>query len=230
LHLVGLHYPNWLKTLSLNLYFLRHGETTYSQTGGFCGSINPELTAEGHQMAEKFATSYQTIAWNAIYASPMRRTIATAKPLCQKVGLEMQLRDGLKEINYGLWEGKTQEYVKQNHLDEYIKWMAEPAWNSPMGGETSVEIANRAAPVISELAANYAKKDSEQNVLIVSHKGTIRILLCGFLGIDLGRYRDRIDMPVASVSLVKFDSHGPKLLSLGDRNHLSPDLLARHGT
>jgi len=212
--------------MSLNLYFLRHGETTYSQTGGYCGSIDPDLTAEGLQMVEEFANVYQAIAWDGIYVSPMKRTIASAKPLCKKVGIEMQLRDGLKEINYGHWEDKTPEFVKENYLDDYINWMAEPAWNAPTGGETAVEITNRAEPVISEVVA----KHKSGNVLIVSHKGTIRILLCNFLGIDLGRYRDRLDMPVASVSLVRFDPHGPMLQRLGDRAHLSVELISRKGT
>lgn len=212
--------------MSLHLYFLRHGETTFSQTGGYCGSIDPDLTTEGLQMAQEFANVYQAIAWNAIYVSPMKRTIATAKPLCEKVGIEMQLRNGLKEINYGEWEGKTPEFVKENYLDNYIKWMTEPAWNAPLGGETAVEITNRAEPVISEIVS----KHDSGNVLIISHKGTIRILLCNFLGIDLGRYRDRLDMPVASVSVVRFDTHGPMLQRLGDRAHLSAELIARKGT
>ena len=212
--------------MSLTMYFLRHGETTYSQTGGYCGILDPDLTDEGTQMAKAFATAYQEIPWTAIYVSPMKRTIATAQPLCQAVGLDMQLRDGLKEINYGQWEGKTSEYVKEFHLDEYIKWMTEPAWNAPTGGETSVEVSSRSALVISEIEAKY----SDGNVLVVSHKGTIRILLCSLLGIDLGRYRDRIDMPVSSVSVIKFDTHGPLLQRLGDRSYLSDDLRSRAGT
>jgi probable phosphoglycerate mutase len=212
--------------MSLTLYFLRHGETTYSQNGGYCGVLDPDLTVEGTQMAEAFAAVYQALPWTAVYVSPMKRTIATARPLCEAVGLEMQRRDGLKEINYGKWEDKTPEYVKNFHLDDYIKWMTEPAWNPPTGGETAVEVASRAAPVISEIESKY----SEGNVLVVSHKGTIRILLCSLLGIDLGRYRDRIDMPAASVSAIKFGTHGPLLQRLGDRAYLSDELLARPGT
>ncbi|CAN1210133.1 histidine phosphatase family protein [Tumidithrix helvetica PCC 7403] len=212
--------------MSLTLYFLRHGETTYSQTGGYCGTLDPDLTDEGHRMAQAFAATYQEIAWTAIYVSPMKRTIATAKPLCEAVGMEMQLRDGLKELHYGEWEGKTPEYVKATHLDDYIKWLTEPAWNPPTGGETAVEVASRATPTISKIESEH----SEGNVLVVSHKGTIRILLCSLLGIDLGRYRDRIDMPAASVSVVKFDTHGPLLQRLGDRAYLPDDLRERSGT
>lgn len=212
--------------MSLTLYFLRHGETTYSQTGGYCGILDPDLTEAGIQMAQAFALAHRNISWTAIYVSPMKRTIATAKALCEITGMSMELRDGLKEINYGQWEGRNLEYVKEFYLDDYINWMTEPAWNPPSGGENAVEVASRASLVISEIQTKY----SDGNVLVVSHKGTIRILLCSLLGIDLGRYRDRIDMPTASVSVIKFSKHGPLLQILGDRSFLSEDLRLRPGT
>jgi probable phosphoglycerate mutase len=89
--------------MSLKLYFLKHGETIYSQTGGYCGNLDPDLTPECMLMAEELATAYQSISWQAVFVSPMKRTIATARPLCTAIGLEMQLRDGLMEINYGAW-------------------------------------------------------------------------------------------------------------------------------
>lgn len=212
--------------MSLKLYLLRHGETTYSRTGGYCGELDPELTPEGTQMAKAFADAYRDLPWVAIYASPMKRTIATAKPLCDAIGMEMQFRDGLKEIRYGKWEDKTVEFVKQHYPDDYVRWLTEPAWNPPTGGETAVEIASRAMLVISEIEAKYPTG----NVLVVSHKATLRIILCSLLGIDLGRYRDRIHALAASVSIVKFDVHGPLLEVLGDRYHLPEHLRTLAGT
>lgn len=212
--------------MNLKIYFLRHGETTYSQTGGYCGILDPELTAEGQEMADAFAEMYKAVPWNAVYCSPMKRTIATAKPLCEAIGMEPQLRDGLKEIHYGEWEGKTQADVKERFAEDYVRWLTEPAWNPPTGGETAVQIASRASLVATEIEQKYAGG----NVLVVSHKATIRVLLCSLLGIDLGRYRDRVDMPAASVSVVKFDVHGPMLQILGDRSYMSAELRDRPGT
>lgn len=212
--------------MALNLYFLRHGETEASITGGYCGEIDPELTKAGLAMADAFAAAYQALPWEAVFVSPMRRTIATAAPFCQAVGLPMQPRDGLKEIRYGQWEGQTSDYVRQHFNDDYVRWLAEPAWNPPTGGETTVEIASRAALVVAEIEAAY----STGNVLVVSHKATIRIILCSLLGIDLGRYRARISLPVASVSQVRFETHGPMLVRHGDRAHLPAALANRPGT
>ncbi|HEY9909863.1 MAG TPA: histidine phosphatase family protein [Thermosynechococcaceae cyanobacterium] len=212
--------------MSLKLYLVRHGETIYSKTGSYCGEIDPELTADGLLMAEQLAAAYQSHPWTAAFVSPMKRTIATAKPLCESLGLEMQLRDGLKEIRYGQWEDKTPEYVSQHYAEDYQHWLTEPAWNPPTGGETAVQIASRASLVIAEIQERY----EAGNVLVVSHKATIRVILCSLLGIDLGSYRNRIAALAASVNVVKFDVRGPMLEVLGDRSHLDDRLRALAGT
>jgi broad specificity phosphatase PhoE len=202
--------------MTLKIYFIRHGETVASKTDDFCGTSDVELTPEGHMMAKDFANAYQHLSWKAIYCSPMRRTIATAKPICDLIGMEMQLRNGLKEIDFGEWEGKTPARVNREFHDEYVRWQSEPGWNAPPGGERAIDIARRSSEVIEEIENNHA----EGNVLVVSHKATIRIMLCSLLGIDVGRYRDRIHMPVAAVSLLEFNQQGPRLIKLSDRSHL----------
>jgi len=212
--------------MSLILYLLRHGETVYSRLGSYCGELDPELTPEGQQMAKTFAAAYRHLPWDAVYVSPMKRTIATAQPLCDAIGLEMQLRDGLKELRYGQWEDQTADYVKTHYETDYLHWLTEPAWNPPTGGETAVQVASRASLVIAEIEEKYPTGQ----VLVVSHKATLRIILCSLLGLDLGRYRDRIEMPAASVSVVKFDVHGPLLQRLGDRSFMPDDLRNLPGT
>ncbi|GGA15977.1 histidine phosphatase family protein [Okeania sp. KiyG1] len=212
--------------MNLKLYFIRHGETTYSKTGGYCGILDPELTPEGLEMAEQFAKTHSSLNWTAAYVSPMKRTIATAKPLCDAVGLEMQIRDGLKEIAYGKWEGETPETVNRDYHDEYVRWLTDPGWNSPTGGEKGIDIARRSSQVIQEIQDKY----ETGNVLVVSHKATIRIMLCDLLGIDIGRYRDRIAMLVGGVSIIEMGHHGPLLHCLSDRCYLDEKLRSLQGT
>lgn len=212
--------------MAVQVYFLRHGETSYSRTGGFCGFTDAELTPEGELMAEDFASKYAALPWEGIYCSPLQRTVATATPLAGRIGLKLALRDGLKEINYGQWEKRSHAEVKEQYQEDYSKWLAEPAWNAPTGGETAFQIAERSTAVIQEILSRHASG----NVLVVSHKATIRIILCTLLGMELGRYRDRINVLTASVSMLKFDSHGPMLEILGDRSHLRAELRGRPGT
>jgi broad specificity phosphatase PhoE len=212
--------------MSLIIYFLRHGETTASQTGGYCGTLDPDLTPEGHQMAEDFARAYKSLSWGAVFSSPLRRAVATAKPLCEATGIRMQLKEGLREIAYGQWEGKNPEEVNREFHDTYVRWLAEPGWNAPDGGERGIDVARRSSLVIEEIE----QICSAGSVLVVSHKATTRIMLCSLIGIDVGRFRDRISMPVASVSIIEMAVNGPLLCMMGDRSYLRKQLRSRVGT
>src|SRR4051812_13190003 len=158
-------------------------------------------------MAQAFSDAYRNTSWSAIYSSPLRRTVATAGPLCETLGLQMELRDDLKEIGYGKWEGKTKDEVNLDFHDDYLQWLADPAWYSPTDGEMAVAIARRSLRIVEEIKGRF----TTGNVLVVSHKATIRIALCGLLGIDVGRFRYRLSCPVGSVTIVEFGESGPLL-------------------
>jgi probable phosphoglycerate mutase len=208
--------------MALKLYFLRHGQTAYSETGGYCGTPenDPGLTPEGLEMAEAFAEAYCHLPWQAVYASPLQRAIQTAKPLCDRLKITLEIRAGLKEVSYGEWEGLHPRQVYERYHDLYMQWLTDPAWNSPPGGERGIDIARRSYHVLEEIEDRYATG----NVLLVSHKATIRIMLCHLMGIDVGRYRDRFAMPVAGVSIVELASRGPLFHVIADRSYLSPYL------
>ena len=206
--------------MSLIIYFLRHGETTASRTGGYCGILDPDLTPAGYQMAEDFADYYKSLPWAAVFSSPLRRAVVTAAPLCKATGIGMQSKEGLREIAYGQWEDKMPEDVDREFHDDYVRWLADPGWNAPTGGEKGIDVARRSSLALEEIE----KTCTMGNVLVVSHKATIRIMLCSLLGIDVGRFRDRIGMPVAAVSIVKIGRHGPLLQRMGDRSYLRDSL------
>lgn len=215
------------KKMGLTLYFLRHGQTALSREDVFCGSgLDPELTPEGREMADAFAKAYGEFEWRAIYSSRLRRTITTAQPLCETLGINPRERAELNEIAYGSWEGLNKETVSQQYHDEYISWLADPAWHAPNGGESAIVIARRGLQVIEEIQNEF----SDGNILLVSHKATIRIILCSLLGIDVGRFRYRLACPVGSVSIVEFTPSGPMLNALADRSHLTADLRSLRGT
>lgn len=213
--------------MSVNLYLLRHGQTELSREDTFCGSgLNPELTSDGQAMARAFAEAYDQTEWHSIFTSNLSRTVTTAQPLCERLGMRAQARGELNEIAYGRWEGLTKTQVAEKFHDDYIRWLADPAWHAPTGGELAVAIARRGMKLIEEIKADC----QSGNVLIVSHKATIRIILCSLMGIDVGRFRYRFVCPVGSVSMVEFKSEGPLLHVLANRSHFSDALKALPGT
>lgn len=213
--------------MTLTLYFLRHGQTASSRDNVFCGAgLDPDLTPEGYEMAQAFAAAYSHVAWTAIYAGPLRRTIEAATPISRATGIPLQVRDELTEIRYGAWEGKTVEQVDQEYHDDHVRWLADPAWNAPTGGETAIALESRVLSLVEDVTRQF----TDGKVLAVSHKATIRVAVCGLLGIDVGRYRYRLGCPVGSLTVVEFATHGPLLHQLADRAYLDPQLRDLPGT
>ena len=109
--------------MTLRIHFLRHGQTALSKDNLFCGSgSDPGLTEAGKEMAKQFGEAYKSMEWKAIYASPLRRTHETAEPLLSALNTQLIIREGLKEINYGKWEGMSVKEVDSKYHDEYLKW------------------------------------------------------------------------------------------------------------
>jgi broad specificity phosphatase PhoE len=211
----------------LRLHFLRHGQTALSRADMFCGRrLDPPLTAEGLAMAEAFAAAYRATEWRAIYCSPLQRAVATATPMARAAGLVLKMREELAELDYGSWDGKMADDVSRAHHVEYERWVADPAWNPPTGGETAVALAQRMTRAVEEIDAAHDDGD----VLVVSHKASIRVVLCALLGVDVGRFRYRFGCPVGSVSIVEFGTHGPLAATIADRSHLDARLRGLEGT
>ena len=204
----------------MNLYMVRHGQTAASRENRFSGSSDPPLTSVGESMAEAFAEAYASLTWDAIYASPMLRTRQTADALCRLTGLQAHLEDGLKEIDYGEWEGLRQAEVRERWPDAFEYWADDVASRGTPGGETAFHVAARAMRVVEAIRTRHRTG----NVLIVSHKATLRVITCALLGLDLRLFRERIAQPVSAVTMFTLTGTTAILERHGDRAHL-PDVL-----
>jgi probable phosphoglycerate mutase len=210
----------------LELYLVRHGQTDYSRENRFCGSIDPPLNDVGVRMATAFGVAYAALEWTAIYASPRTRAQQTAHALASRTNLEIGSEDGLAEIGYGEWEGLRHEEVQARWPEAYAYWSADVASRGTPGGETAFAVAARAAPVLERVRARH----ETGRVLLVSHKATIRILVCALLGLDVRLFRDRLSQGVAAVTKFEIKKTGAQLMQLGDVSHLPPDLRGIEGT
>jgi probable phosphoglycerate mutase len=210
----------------MNLYMIRHGQTEASRENRFSGSLDPPLTEVGEAMAQAFARAYGALQWEAVYTSPMRRTRQTAGELARLTGVDPIVEDGLRELGYGEWEGLTQDEVRRQWPEAFAHWADDVASRGTPGGETAFQVAARAMPVVEAIRGRHA----QGNVLLVSHKATLRIIVCALLGLDVRLFRERIAQPVGSVTLFQVTRTTAQLLILGDRSHLSEELRNQPGT
>jgi broad specificity phosphatase PhoE len=195
---------------------VRHGATVLSAEDRFAGATDVALSDEGREQTRRLAERLSHEKIVAIYASPLGRTVETARILASPHKLEIETRDGLREIDHGRWEQMTRREVEEKFPEEAAEWERDPYTFAPVGGESGLQVTARALPVLIELV----RKHPGENILVVSHKATIRLLLSSLLGFDPRRYRDNLDQKPAALNIVDFkDPVRARLTLFNDTSH-----------
>lgn len=198
------------------IYLIRHGETTLSAEDRFSGGTDVDLSEAGRWQASCLARRLADDGISAFYCSPMRRTVETAAIISAPYGKIPNHRDGLREIHHGRWETMHRSEVEVQFSEEYAAWQEDPFTFAPQGGESGVLVMARALPVIREIVVNH----TEQRVVVVSHKATIRLILSSLLGFDARGYRDRLDQSPACLNIIDFkDAVRARLMLFNDVSH-----------
>lgn len=194
------------------LFLARHGATTASAEDRFAGAIDTPLSDEGRRQARLLGERLAKESIGAVYSSPMTRAMDTARLACR----EPQPMPELREIAHGHWEGLTRAEAEQRFPAEIAAWEEDPFTFAPQGGESGVSVLARALPVIREIV----ERHQGGQVLVVSHKATLRLVLCSLLGIDAKGYRDRLDQSPACLNVVDFrDPVRARLMLFNDTSH-----------
>jgi broad specificity phosphatase PhoE len=198
------------------LYLIRHGATQLTAEGRFSGSVGVDLSEEGRWQATQLGERLRNESISTIYCSPMTRSYDTALIIGGSCTLTPVVRDGLREISHGHWEGLTRAEVEGRFGGEYASWEEDPFTFAPDGGESGVAVLARALPVIREIVTTHAG----ERVAVVSHKATIRLLLSSLLGFDARGYRDRLDQAPACLNVLDFrDPVRARLMLFNDTSH-----------
>ncbi len=196
--------------MSTRIFLIRHGATVLTAEDRFAGATDVELSDEGREQARLLGQRLSTEKVAAVYASPLGRTVETARLIAQPHGLEVQKRDGLREISHGHWEQMTRREVDEQFPEEAAAWEEDPYTFAPEGGESGLAVTARALPVLLEIV----RAHPDEGAIIVSHKATIRLLLSSLLGFDPRRYRDNLDQSSAALNIVDFKDAAHARLTL----------------
>lgn len=202
------------------LLLVRHGLTEFNSTRRFAGSSDIELSAEGQRQVERLRDRLANEKIDAVYCSDLKRALTTAKIISSERKVEIVTCSELREINYGDAEGLTFDEISQRYPE-----LAREIRNFNLGlkfpgGESFEGFIQRTIPFLAKLE----KHETSETILVVSHSGSLRVLLCDLLGIDQTHWR-QIGCANASLSIVDtYPTRGAIISLLNDTSHLKDNV------
>lgn len=198
---------------------LRHGETPLTPEKRFSGSggSDPALSDVGRYQAERVAAALAARGTvQAVVSSPLARCRETAEIVAARLGLQVGVEEGLRETDFGAWEGLTFGEVRERHPEDLDAWLGSPGARPTGGGESFEAVGRRVAATRDKLVAAYAGR----TVLLVSHVTPIKTLVRLVLGAP-PESLFRMELSAASLSAVAYYADGnASLRLLNDTSHL----------
>jgi len=190
------------KEQSTRVIYVRHGKTDFPTNRIYCDAReDPPLNDDGLSQAGAAGELLRSMAVDAIYTSPSRRTRMTADKIAEGIGAPVYEESDLLERRFGLWEGLYFEEIASQYASEYQLWRQDPVHYTPDGGETIDDLLGRVTSAEQRILSEHHGK----TVVVVSHVGPIRVSLTAALKIPIEWYRQlRIDY--GSLTRVDFGS------------------------
>jgi probable phosphoglycerate mutase len=196
-----------------SLFLARHATTAASAAGTNLGqSRDAPLVPDGENLALQLgATIAQELAAMPydelrLVSSPAQRCRATALAIARAIGggpRKPLIEDGLRELDYGAWEGLSADECRQRDPELRAAWEADPFSVRAPSGESGSDVAARAFPVLEDIQ-RWLSAEATGVAIVVSHNHVIRLRLAALLGIPLPDYRRRLSVQPGCYSLVTF--------------------------
>jgi broad specificity phosphatase PhoE len=201
----------------MHLFLIRHGETDWNNEGRMQGHRDIHLNAVGLKQAEQLAARLESSgAFAALYASPLARAKVTAEIIARRCSVSPVLDDRLKEQCQGEFEGLTDTEFEQRFPNRLRAWRADPLGSPLPGGERREAFHQRVRSFLDDLCRRHP---DGTRVALVSHGGTIGMLIATCIGLDIGK-RFPFWFDNASLSHIDLTEKRVRLRLLNDTCHL----------
>lgn len=200
-------------TKMMNLLLLRHALNDWvgERLAGWTPGVH--LNEKGLGQASDLARRLADAPIAAIYCSPLERTLETARPLAETLGLAVQVREGLGETRYGEWTGRALKELREEKLWPVVQ--VYPGGARFPGGESLREVQAR---MVAELDA-IRDAHPGQTVAVISHSDPIKLAVAHYTGQPLDLFQ-RLTISPASVTAFAFTRFGPRLICLNHTDFL----------
>lgn len=202
------------------IYLVRHAEAMGNVEEFFQGQTDCELSEKGKKQLELLAERFRDIPIEAIYSSPLKRTIDTAEAVNKYHNLPIIRDDGLIEINGGVWEGKPWADLPKLYPVEHDLWQNKMQDFYVADGERMTEVFERMKNAVDKIAA----ENDGRTIAVVSHGCALRNFLCYAMGKPISALKDVGWSDNTAVSLVEYENGVPKIIFKNSNDHLTGEL------
>ena len=200
------------------IYIVRHGQTEWNLLGKTQGHGNSDLTPKGIEQAELLADSTTKYPIDYIYSSDLGRAYQTAEIIGNKLNIEVEKTEALREMNFGTWEGRIIKDIIEEDPELYKMWRNEPHLAKIPQGETLSQIKERTDAFIKEINEKYDGK----HIVLVTHSLCARIMLLSFLDSDVKNIY-RINQANTALNIIELRDYGPVVMKMNDTTHIIND-------
>lgn len=195
--------------MTTKIFFLRHGNTTWTEKGIYYGAGDIEMNEEGRNQIQLAASGLAQKKIDLIISSPLQRCMESAAIVNKKIAREIIQVPELQEMNFGIFEGLTYEEITARFPEEYGKWVKEWIDYPIPSGESLQQTHDRAVKALEEIKQSHCGK----TLLVVSHGGVIRAALAHYLTGSLENYW-KFSVSPASITEIHFTDNFPVLKGL----------------
>jgi broad specificity phosphatase PhoE len=196
------------------LILARHGQTAWNVDRVFRGRSEVALDDVGIKQAELLGEYLKGWKLDAIYCSPLRRAIDTASVVARYQKVDVYVTEGLTDFDYGGWQSLPEREVQRLYPALFHAWHNSPDKVKMPGGESLEDVRGRAMPVINDIVSKYGG-----NVLLVSHRVVIKVLMCSLLGLDNSHFWN-ISQDVGGFTIFNYANERFVLIRHNDTSHL----------
>jgi broad specificity phosphatase PhoE len=196
------------------LILARHGETMWNVEKVFRGRADVNLDEVGIKQAELLGKYLSNWELEAIYSSPVKRALDTANIVARYQKVAVRIAEGLIDFDFGEWQSLPEQEVNRRYPAILNEWHNNPDKVKMPGGESLEDVRMRAVEVVSDVLSRH-----QGNVLLVSHRVVIKVLICYLLGLDNSHFGN-ISQDVGGITIFNYADGGFILTRHNDTSHL----------
>lgn len=199
----------------LRIILIRHGQTEWNRQERFRGWVDIDLDEMGIRQAE--AAAPRIVQWEvtAIYSSPLKRAMATAQIIANRLSLPVAALEGINDMNFGIWQGLSIEETKGNYPELFDLWRYSPQSLQIPQGESLEDVRKRVVATIDDLTSRH----QNATIALVTHRVVCKVLLCHLLGLDNSHFW-QLAQDATAINLFEINEGKATVTLLNDTCHL----------